>query len=72
MAKIDQESHDEISLRLSREEADFLYDLTCRIGGASHTRRRFADNIRTGLEFLEIRGTARKDIEEGRGKIYFK
>lgn len=61
------------NLKLTREEANFLLDITTRCGGDSLTSRRgIADGIATALYGLGLDGSGLDDINEaGQRSIYF-
>jgi hypothetical protein len=63
---------DRYRLELSPEEATFLLDLTCRIGGDPETSRRgIADRLRTALRAAGAHESNRDDITEHLGGIHF-
>ena len=65
------EEIEQFDLTLTREEAEFLMDLSGRIGGNSTTsRRRHACSLSGALSIAGIRGTAQKDLPKGQA-LYF-
>lgn len=62
----------DITLLLTQEEAQFLYDVLCNIGGdPEKSRRRYANTIIEGLVANGIRWKHSFDIDEARRTIYF-
>lgn len=63
-----------VLLSLTHGEAQTLLDLMCRIGGASKTRRRYADSIANALRDAGVNESGKDDVDETKGtnSIYFK
>ncbi len=63
----------DITLLLTPEEAQFLYDVMCRIGGdPEKSRKRYADTIIEGLKANGIKGwNPPDDIDKMQRAIYF-